>query len=103
MLWLFGALLLFGSAMVVHAIVCRLPIPLNIVLRFAAIGSAVGLGWIWWLHSAYRVDEPEFWAGLLIYGFCCELYMFLFTLVISSISANLLVSLSSREMSAVEI
>jgi predicted transcriptional regulator len=38
-----------------------------------------------------------------VYGLCCELYVFLFTLAMSSISANLLVSLSRRAMTAAEI
>jgi hypothetical protein len=103
MMWLSGALLLFAADVLLHAIVCRLPIPLNIVLRFAVVGGAIGIAWIWWLYSTYGIHEPQFWAGVLIYAFCCELYIFLFTLVIGSISANLLVSLSSHQMSTAEI
>jgi hypothetical protein len=101
--WLSSALLFFLAAVVLHAVVCRVPMQMNIVLRFVAIGGLLGLGWIWLLHDAYQFGEPRFWAGLLIYALCCEVYVFLFTLVIASISANLLVSLRSRDMTDLDI
>jgi hypothetical protein len=101
--WLSGALLYFLAAVVLHAVVCRVPMRINIVLRFVAIGGLLGLGWIWLLHDAYQFGEPGFWAGLLIYALSCEVYVFLFTLVIGSISANLLVSLRSRDMTDLDI
>jgi hypothetical protein len=101
--WLSGALLFFLAAVVLHAVVCRVPMHMNIVLRFVAIGGLLGLGWIWLLYDAFQFGEPGFWAGLLIYALSCKVYLFLFTLVIGSISANLLVSLRSRDMTDLDI
>jgi hypothetical protein len=102
MLPVFGALIVFAGAMVAHAIICRLPVGLNIVFRFVIVGGVLGLVWTWWLYGNFGL-APGFWAGVLVYGLCCELYVFLFTLAMSSISANLLVSLSRRAMTAAEI
>ncbi len=102
MLPLFGALSVFVGAVVVHAIICRLPLSLNVVFRFVIVGGVLGLVWMWWLYGNFGL-APQFWAGVLVYGLCCELYVFLFTLAMSSISANLLVSLSRRAMTAAEI
>jgi hypothetical protein len=79
-----------------------LPVGLNIVFRFVIVGGVLGLVWTWWLYGNFGL-APQFWAGVLVYGLCCELYVFLFTLAMSSISANLLVSLSRRAMTAAEI
>jgi hypothetical protein len=102
MLPVFGALGIFAGAVVAHAIICRLPVGLNIVFRFVIVGGVLGLAWTWWLYGTFGL-APGFWAGVLVYGLCCELYVFLFTLAMSSISANLLVSLSRRAMTAAEI
>jgi hypothetical protein len=102
MLPVFAALTVFAGAMVGHAILCRLPVGLNIVFRFVVVGGVIGLVWAWWLYGNFGL-APQFWAGVLVYGLCCELYVFLFTLAISSVSANLLVSLSRRAMTAAEL
>jgi hypothetical protein len=102
MLPVFGALIVFAGAMVAHAIICRLLVGLNIVFRFAIVGGVLGLVWAWWLYGNFGL-APQFWAGVLVYGLCCELYVFLFTLAMSSISANLLVSLSRHAMTTAEI
>ncbi|WP_454645548.1 hypothetical protein [Bradyrhizobium liaoningense] len=102
MLPVFGTLIVFASAMVAHAIICRLPVGLNIVFRFVIVGGILGLVWTWWLYDNFGL-APPFWAGVLVYGLYCELYVFLFTFAMSSISANLLVSLSRRAMTAAEI
>jgi hypothetical protein len=97
-----GALGVFVGAVIAHAVVCRLPIGLNIVFRFVLVGGVLGLAWTWWLYGTFGL-APQFCAGVLVYGLCCELYVFLFTLAMSSISANLLVSLSRRAITTAEI
>lgn len=98
-----GTLVVFVSAVLIHAAVCRAPIALNNVFRFAAVGGVLGLVWAMWLYGGYGFASPQFWAGVLVYGLFCELYVFLFTLAMSSISANLLVSLSRQPMNSVEL
>jgi hypothetical protein len=102
MLPVFGALGVFAAAVIAHAIMCRAPIGLNIVSRFLVVGGVAGLVWTWWLYQSFG-PAPRFFAGVLVYGLCCELYVFLFTLAMSSISANLLVSLSRQAMTAAQI
>jgi len=88
----------FIGAVLCHAALSRMHLPPNIVLRFLLVGSTLGAGLVWWLYDKYGLAAPEMWAGVLIYVFCCELYVFLFTLVISSISANVLINLSFQDM-----
>jgi hypothetical protein len=96
--WLGSTILFFIAAVLGHFILSRLRIPANIVLRFLLVGNILGAGLVWWLYTNYDISAPQMWAGLLVYAFFCELYVFLFTLVISSISANLLINLFLREM-----
>lgn len=103
MIWLAGTLLLFVAALLGHALLSRMQMPPNIVLRFLLAGSVVGVGLVWWLYDKYGIAAPQMWGGLLLYAFCCELYVFLFTLVISSISANLLINLFLRDMTDADI
>jgi hypothetical protein len=44
------------------------------------------------------MTAPQTWAAALVYAFCCELYIFLFTFALSSITANLLGRLSRCNM-----
>ena len=96
--WLVGVMAFFIGAVLGHVALSRMHFPRNIVLRFLLVGSTLGAGLVWWLYEKYGLAAPETWAGVLIYIFCCELYVFLFTLVISSISANVLINLSFRDM-----
>jgi hypothetical protein len=97
-MWLASALLCMIAAVAGHAILCRAPLPPNNVLRFLIVGGLAGGGLVWWLVQSYGVAAPQMWAGLLSYGLLCELYIFLFTLAMSSISANLLANLLRRKM-----
>jgi hypothetical protein len=103
MLALLGALIVFAAAVAAHAVSCRVPASLNIVFRFVVVGGVFGLLWVWWLADRFGLAAPQFWCGVLVYGLCCELYVFLFTLAMSSISANLLVSISRQDMTSAEI
>jgi hypothetical protein len=103
MLSLFAALGCFITAVAAHAVICRAPISTNIVFRFILVGGFLGIGLVWWLQSRYGVAKPQFWCGVFVYGLCCELYVFLFTLAMGSISANLLVDLSRQAMTTFEI
>lgn len=102
-MWLVGTLLFFGFAVLAHAGLSRVQLPLNVVLRLLIVGGIIGVGLAWGLLENYGIAAPQTWAGLLIYGFCCELYVFLFTLAMSSVSANLLVNLLQRKMTSSDI
>jgi hypothetical protein len=102
-MWFVGVLLGLMFAVGGHAILCRAPIPLNGVTRFLLIGGLVGVGLVWWLLYRYGLAAPQAWAGAAVYAFCCELYVFLFTFAMSSVTANLLAKLSRRDLTDKEI
>lgn len=102
-MWLLSTLFFFGLTVLAHAGFSRVQLPLNVVTRLLIVGSILGVGLAWWLLENYGIAEPQTWAGLLTFGFCCELYVFLFTLAMSSVSANLLVNLLQQKMTNSDI
>ncbi len=102
-MWFVAALLALILAVVAHAGVCRASIPLNVVSRFLLAGGLMGAGLVWWLVTQYGMSAPQTWAGALVYAFCCELYIFLFTFAMSSITANLLGKLSRCDLTDADI
>lgn len=76
-----------------HAIVTRLFPRSNAVLLFIASGGLVGLVMIGWSAAAYSLFDIQTFSLILVYAAFCELYLFLFTLALSSVSANILVRL----------
>ena len=88
-MWLASALLALAAAVGGQFVLARLRPGGPFVVRFLAVGGVIGLvlaGQLMHRHGA----GAEFWAGVLVYGFACELYLFLVTLVGSSASASLL-------------
>ena len=102
-MWFVGALLGLMIAMVGHAGFCRASVPLNVVTRFLLVGGLVAVCLVWWLFNRYGATAPQTWAGALVYAFCCELYVFLFTFAMSSITANLLAKLLRSDMTDTDI
>lgn len=86
-----------------HAIACRLPIRTDRVVRFVVVGGVTGTTLIWIMGIRYGLFAPQTSAALLAYALACEIYIFLFTMTISSISANLLIKLSERELTITDI
>jgi len=79
----------FAAAVLIHALVVRVPIRGDSVRKFVAVGGliAVLLG----LHALVGfVSLRAGIAALVAYAFACELYLFLFTLAGSSVSVRLL-------------
>lgn len=101
-MWLTMGIGFWVLALTAHAVACRLPRPGNSVIRFLIVGCLTGIALIATLASHYGLSIYCA-AGVLIYAFLCELYIFLFTLAISSVSANLLLNLSVRNMTQQEI
>ena len=92
----------FLGVVLVHAAVCRLNLPGNSVFRFLAIGTAVGLAFAMRLYRGPGTASETI-AALLVYALSCELYLFLFTMTIGSISTNLLITLSRHDRTLAEI
>lgn len=76
-----------------HAIVTRLFPRGNAVLLFIASGGLVGIALTVWTIAAYGFFDIRTFSLILVYAAFCELYLFLFTLALSSVSANILVRL----------
>jgi hypothetical protein len=92
----------FLAAVGVHALACRLPLPGNTVMKFLGVGGVLGLALVTHQLLAHG-PTIESLATLALYAFACELYVFLFTLVHSSISAALLLALRSGPIPAAEV
>jgi len=93
----------FLGSLVLHAAACRLQLSADRVIRFLLVGGAMGLVLLLLMAHRHGLYALETVAALLLYGFLCELYLFLFTMTLSSISANLLVRLRSGDMTLPEI
>jgi hypothetical protein len=102
-MWFVGAFIGLIIAVILHAGLCRAPLPLNVVTRFLVAGGLVGASLVWWLVGRYGITAPQTWAAALVYAFCCELYIFLFTFAMSSITANLVGRLLRRNMTDSQI
>src|SRR5262249_35842468 len=101
-MWAAWALGCFAAAVVGHAAVTRLPLPGNVVAKFVVVGGVLGLGLA---GRVLVVDGPggEACAAPLGYVFACELYVFAFTMVSSSVSASLLLALRGGSLTEAEI
>jgi len=101
-MWALWVLVYFAMAVAGHAVFCRLPFVWDTVSKFLVVGGLLGLvlsGHMFLLEGL----AVETWTALLMYGFGCELYIFLFTLVSSSVSASLLLRLRTGNISHAEI
>ncbi len=92
----------FALAVVLHATACRLRLRGTSVVRFVAVAVPLGAVLAWMLTASLQAGESAAWAALLLYGLLCELYLFVFTMAATSVSAALLRRLStgptSREL-----
>ena len=66
---------------------------------FMAIGFPVGLALSVLMGFEFGWFAPQTFAAVALFAFLCELYLFLFTLALASISANVLVTLREGAMS----
>jgi hypothetical protein len=102
-MWFAGAFAGLMIAIAGHAGICRASMPLNVVTRFLIAGGLAGVCLLWWLVDRYGMTAPQTWAAALLYAFCCELYIFLFTFAMSSVTANLVGRLSRCNMTDADI
>ncbi|MDX2097257.1 MAG: hypothetical protein SFW36_05730 [Leptolyngbyaceae cyanobacterium bins.59] len=102
MVWIVWVVGSFVGAVLGHALACRLPLPGNILFRFLVVGGGIGLILASLLWQTYGFGL-ETWAALLLYAFICELYIFVFTFVASSVSVSLLMILDRQSFKLDEI
>lgn len=96
-MWLTYAVALWFSAVVFHALACRLSMPCGSVPRFLVVGSGSGLCLAWLVWDRYGILAPQTLSALLAYSFLCELYIFLSTTALYSVSATLLLALRHQQ------
>ncbi len=102
-MWLPLSFVAFVLAIAFHAICMRVFQNANRVISFFLIGSAMGCALVLIVAWRYGSTSYEAAGSALCYAFLCELYVFLFTLSLSSVSANLLARLHRGRMSPAEV
>lgn len=98
LVWAFGGFVLavLGQSLILRSTALR-----NGVVAFVAAGMPVGLALMAVLLPNYPRDRA--WAGTLLYAFLCELWIFVFSATLSSVSANLMLHLRVCAMRRDEI
>jgi hypothetical protein len=89
-------------AILLHAAACRLPLPFGSVVRFVMVGSVCGLVAVIVMVTAYGLTA-DVAGATLAFAFAAELYLFLFTMTLGSVSANMLALLSQTPASPTDI
>ncbi len=97
-MWFVYSLCSWFLAVTVHAVLCRLSLPFGTVARFFIAGSGVGISLSCFVCASHGIYSVETFSALSAYGFLCELYLFLSTLAMASISSNLLIRLKGNRL-----
>ena len=97
-MWAVSAVSASLTALVLNSFAARFRFHENAVVRFVAIGCGVGFILSAGLWRAYGLSM-ETAAAILLFAFFCELYVFLFTLVLSSVSVNIMLRLRRGSIS----
>ena len=85
------------AALGFHVLLCHLVHRGGAFAKFLLAGGAGGLAFA--LHAFLRSKaDAEVAAGLLVYALACEFYIFLFSMVSSSISVSLLLILGTNQV-----
>lgn len=87
-----SALAAFVLAVVLHGLVMRVPMRMDSVRRFLLVGTPLGFALVAFALNRFGFTFHGF-AAILLYALLCELYLFCFTLVLSSVSATMLIML----------
>jgi hypothetical protein len=93
------ALAAFSLAVLLHGLIMRVRMRLDSVRRFLMMGIPLGLGLAAFSLGRFGLTLPGF-ATILLYAMLCELYIFCFTLVLSSVSATMLILLRQGQVQA---
>jgi hypothetical protein len=89
-------------AILLHAVACRLPLPFGSVVRFVMIGSVCGLVAVVVMITEYGLTA-DVAGATLAFAFAAELYLFLFTMTLGSVSANILALLNRAPATPMDI
>lgn len=97
-----SALAVFILAVLLHGLVMRAPMRMDSVKRFLMVGTPLGLALVIFALSRFGFTLDGF-AAILLYALLCELYMFCFTLVISSVSVTMMIMLRQGPVASAEL
>ena len=101
-MWLLLSGAAVGSAALLHGLSSRRSQRMDSVRRFLLVGVPVGAVLMIAAWTCYGLTVPAL-AAIALYAFLCELYIFCFTLAMSSISATMLIMLRQRPLQADEL
>jgi hypothetical protein len=101
-MWAVAGLACFALAVLGHFMSCRVQLPLNVLFKFVVVGTPIGAVLALMLLAVYGLSI-ETVASLLLYALACELYVFVFTFVSSSVSASTLMRLRAGALTDEEI
>lgn len=92
----FGVWIIFVSTVVLHGLLGRIGRPRNSILRYLSVWGVGNLALMvsFWGQEVSRI---EWFAGFALFAFLGEIYVFLFTFVMSSVSAAILMKSSSLQ------
>lgn len=89
-------------AVLLHGLVLRAPLRLDSVRRFLLVGVPLGVALVTVSLARFGPTIAGF-AAILLYALLCELYIFCFTLVLSSVSATILIMLREGPVNGTRI
>ncbi|NDH54757.1 MAG: hypothetical protein EBY24_22910 [Betaproteobacteria bacterium] len=95
MTWLLSVISALTGVILTHAVLRRLRPADNSVVQFLAL-AALGAGLLAWVLTRTATPPVQQLAALALLTFGCELYLFLFTFAISSVSLALLLEKTGR-------
>jgi hypothetical protein len=96
-MWFLGAISAFSIAVVVQAVLRRTKrATSNITVSFLIAACLPGVIFFSWLIARFGCAS-ETWGGSLVFCLLCELYIFLTTLAMASVTANCLVLLARNQ------
>jgi hypothetical protein len=93
----------FAVAALSHAALSRLAPRSSRVITFFLLAAAIGTGMVWLAATRNGLWSAQTIAAAFVYAALCELYIFVFTLAMASVSANLLVRLRQGGLSPEDI
>jgi hypothetical protein len=96
-MWFLGAISAFAIAVVIHAVLRRIKrATSNITVSFLIAACLPAVIFFSWLVARFGCASQT-WAGVLVFCFLCQLYVFLITFAMASVTANCLVRLAQNQ------
>ena len=96
------ALVTFIVVVVLHGMIMRIHMRMDSVRRFLLVGVPIGLMLVAYIRVSVGLGLHGF-AVILFYALLSELYLFCFTLVLSSVSATILIMLRKGHVAKQEL